>query len=301
MASSQFTDISTYVVDTGATSAGALAQAVIMQEVRRQAQKRLVWQNLVRTQLVAPGARGKSFAMPVIGDATASTKSAGHSVTLQDNTDSSVTITVDQHKESSNIIEDIANIQSNQDVRDYYVKRSLYAINDAIDQYMAGLACTASTGFNREDTAAAGIVAEADILKALANLDSDKCPTDEGEDMFGVVSATAKSDILAIARFTEINKIGVQDKIVKGALGTIHGFQLMMSQNTASTLFSGDSPEEAENYNFFFHREAMGLVSQIMPRVQLSYQQAYLGWLLTVDSVYGGAVLNSTWGEIIDE
>jgi len=299
MGSSQFTDLSGYTVDTGSSSAGALAEALIAKEVQRQARKNLVMANLVRTKFVDGNAdtlKGKSITIPSIADATANDKSLGQSVTLQDPTVSGTTISLNQHKEVSFLIEDIAELQANQDFRQHYVGRALYAINAALDTYLMNF----YTSFNSSEcTGSGGALCETDILTARKNLLDDKVPYNE--ELYAVVGTTTEKDLLAIERFTSAEVIGTPGRITEGSVGKVHGFDVFVSQNVPSVDTSGDSPDDGtEEMNLFFHREALGLVLQQTPRVQLSYQQAYLGWLLTVDCVFGAAMLNGSWGEVIE-
>jgi hypothetical protein len=46
----------------------------------------------------------------------------------------------------------------------------------------------------------------------------------------------------------------------------------------------------------FFHKEAFAIAVQQEPRTQASYKQEHLGWLVTVDVLFGIKQLRSTFG-----
>jgi hypothetical protein len=137
------------------------------------------------------------------------------------------------------------------------------------------------------------LLSEADILLAKTLLDENDCPA---EDRVLVVSPQQYNELLKIDRFTEhrmLNNSGAP--IQRGLLGQIHGFTVWMTQQLAAT---GTGTTDTVD-SLAFHRDAIALLLQLNPRVQANYIPEYLGWLVTVDVIYGLGCLRSDWGYII--
>lgn len=236
--------------------------------------------------------KGDKINIPTISNLSANTKVARNAVTVQaPSTESVTSIDIDQHKEVTILIEDLAEIQTSINLRSIYTKRAGYAIAKVVDTKLIteGDAFTAVTSTSA--TGNTSFLDEDDILMAKTVLDENDCPN---EDRHLVVAPSQYNELLQIQRFTEYQMQGgpAVGVIPKGALGTIHGFTVWMTQNLAATgTGTGDTcPTLA------FHRDALALCIQLTPRVQASYIQEYLGYLVTIDIIYGATELRSEWG-----
>ena len=76
--------------------------------------------------------------------------------------------------------------------------------------------------------------------------------------------------------------------------GTIYGVEVFMSQN----LVYLDTATDEYN-SLMFHKDAWAIAMQMSPRTQAQYKQEHLGWLVTVDVLYGHTSLRSNFGYVI--
>ena len=236
--------------------------------------------------------KGDKINIPTISNLSANTKTVRAAVTVQAPTNESVTsINIDQHKEVSFLVEDLAEIQTSINLRAIYTRRAGYALAKTVDDKLITEADAFTAVTATSATGNTSFLDEDDILMAKTILDENDCPN---EDRHIVVSPSQYNRLLSIQRFTEYQSQGgpAVGVIPQGALGTIHGFSVWMTQNLAATgTGTGDTcPTLA------FHRDALALCIQLQPRVQATYRQDYLGYLVTIDIIYGATELRSEWG-----
>jgi hypothetical protein len=129
---------------------------------------------------------------------------------------------------------------------------------------------------------------------------------------YGVVSPTAYSALRQIERFTEARMIGTGDAIIDGRLNLpIKGINFFRSQLVPVV--------DDTTYNVVFARDAFALVMRRLPkplpgtgaiaeyatmggyelRVTFSYQPNTLAQQVTVDCLYGLAVLRNVYGVVM--
>jgi len=259
-------------------------------------EKKLVLAKLVNTDFSdMVKSKGDMIRIPTISNLTANAKQARTAVTVQAPAESVTTISVDQHYEVSFLVEDLAEIQTAVNLRSIYTKRAGYAIANQVDSALKTLA---EGSFDIIDgTSAAGntsFLEEADILLAKTLLDENYAPM---EDRHIVVAPQQYNKMLAIERFTAADKLGpnYESEIRRGLLGTIHGFQVWMTQQLAAT---GTTTTDTCN-TLIFQRDALALVMQLAPRTQANYIPEYLGNLVTIDMIYGLNELRDDWGFVL--
>jgi len=232
---------------------------------------------------------GQSVEVPFVLAAAANDKTANTQVTLNGQTATKVSILINKHKESSYIVEDLLKIQSKYDLRSEFTKAAAYAIAEAIDtdiltELAAGSTSTALGTFGTP-------LADSVVLKAKVALDKAKAPL---TDRTFAVGPDQNGELLAIDKFVRYDALGTGQAIVNGKTGTIYGFDVVMSQN-----FPTVAGTPVQNTGWAFHKDAVGIAHQLKPRTQAQYKQEYLGWLLTVDTVYGVKTLRPTFSVAI--
>jgi len=254
---------------------------------------RLVMAKLVNTDFseMVQG-KGDKINIPTISNLSANAKVARSPVTVQaPSTESVVSITIDKHYEVSFLVEDLAEIQTSINLRAIYTRRSGYAIakqvdTDLIDESDAFTEITSTSA-----TGNTTFLSEDDILMAKTLLDENDCPL---EDRHIVVAPQQYNELLQIERFSEYQRLGGPGVgvIPTGSLGQIHGFSVWMTQmlEATGTGTADTCPTLA------FHRDAVALCMQLQPRIQASYKHEYLGYLVTIDVVYGVNELRDDWG-----
>jgi len=263
-----------------ATTAAAFIPEVWSKDVLAAVGKNLVMANLV-ARFDADVKKGDILHVPTLTNLAANNKVADNEVTLNAPTESEVDISINKHKEVSFVIEDIAEIQSNQDLMARYTEKAGYAIAKAIDDDLMAL----YSGLSQSVGTGGADLDEDDILSAKEYLDSADASR-EGRSL--VIAPSQENVFLKIDRFTRQDTMGPNDYIKNGQIGKIHGFDVYATNNVV--VASGTT------YNLAFQRDAFALAMQMQPRVQAQYQQEKLGWLVTVDVIYGVAELRDTFG-----
>jgi len=233
---------------------------------------------------------GQTVEIPNVGTITANAKAQNTAVTLNYNTETKTTITVNQHYESSFLLEDFAKVQAVYDLRSEYTSAAAYAISAKIDNGIAAAMTAAFTAYGAFGTALNDNV----ILIVNRYLDDAKAPQ---TDRSLVVTPQGKQEMLAIDKYIRYDAIGIggdQSSIKTGQIGEIYGVRVFMSQNLVQLTSSPN-----QNSHLFFHKDAFAVAIQMEPRTQAQYKQEYLGWLVTVDILWGMAALRPSFGFVV--
>lgn len=242
---------------------------------------------------------GSSIKVPKIGALSSNAKTAGAAVTVQNATSTNATITLDQHLESTFIIEDYDTAVSSGNLTNYYLSSALSAITETVDASITGL----YTGLSQTvpGTANDTVLTKALLIAGRKQLVDGKAPRD---DRYIVAGSEAYSQLLAIDSFTSTEKYGSSTPIMEGELGRILGFRVFESQSIVTA---------TADQNLMFHKRAFGIAVRPLPittmdnavqqvvtdpvsglsvRVTMSYDTNYLGIKTTVDILYGVAELD---------
>jgi len=233
---------------------------------------------------------GQTVEIPNVSTITANLKAQNTLVTLNYNTETKTTITINQHYESSFLLEDIENVQSKYDLRTDYTQAAAYAIAAKIDNSIAVLMTAAFTAYGAFGTALNDTL----ILFVNRYLDDAKAPQ---TDRSFVVTPQGKQEMLAIDKYIRYDAIGVggdQNSIRNGQIGEIYGVRVYMSQNLVQVTSSPN-----QNNHLFFHKDSVAIAVQKNARSQAQYKQEYLGWLVTVDILYGLTTLRPSFGFLV--
>jgi hypothetical protein len=129
------------------------------------------------------------------------------------------------------------------------------------------------------------------ILAVNRYLSENKAPR---SDRAIVVHPKGEAEMLAIDKYVRYDALGTGEAIKTGKIGTIYGAEVFMSQN----LVYLDTATDEYN-SLFFHKDAWAIAMQMEPRTQAQYKQEYLGFLVTVDVLYGSAQLRPGFGFVL--
>ena len=277
-------------VNIGVTAANVFRPNVWSNEVLMFVKANLVLVPLVKHYDAEVSSYGQTVEIPNVSAISANLKSQNTVVTLNYITESKTTITINQHYESSFLLEDIAKVQSKYDLRSDYTQSAAYAIAAKIDNGIAALMTSSFSGYGTFGTALNDTL----ILAVNRYLDDAKAPQ---TDRSLVVTPQGKQEMLAIDKYIRYDAIGVggsDNSILNGQIGEIYGVKVFMSQNLVQVTTNPN-----QNNHLFFHKEAFAVAIQQQPRTQATYKQEYLGWLVTVDILWGMNTLRSGFGYVV--
>jgi N4-gp56 family major capsid protein len=278
-------------VNIGATAASVFRPNIWSKEVLMFVKSNLVLLPLIKHYDADVQSSGQTLEIPNVSAISANLKSQNTVVTLNYNTETKTTLTLNRHYESSFIVEDLVKVQSAYDLRSDYTQAAAYAIAEKVDSDLAIGMTTAWKTASQVSGAYGTAIADANILAINRYLSENKAPR---TDRSLVVHPKGESELLNIDKFVRYDALGTGEAIKTGKLGTIYGVTVYMSQN----LVYLDTATDEYNH-LFFHKEAWAVAMQLQPRTQAQYKQEYLGWLVTVDVLYGHVGLRGNFGYVL--
>jgi len=260
-------------------------------EAQTARQSNLVLANLVKRYDRDIRSSGQTVEVPNISNLTANAKVANTQVTLNAPTESKTTITINQHYESSILIEDFLEAQAAFDLAGEYTKKTGYAIAEKIDNTIAvGMTSGFTTTVGTFGTA----LNDATILSAINKLDTAKVP---GDGRNFVVTPQGKMELLSIDKYVRYDAIGVggdQNSIRNGQIGEIYGVPTFMSQNLVVT-----AGTPTQNNHLMFHTDAYALAMQRDMKFENQRKAEYIGDLYVCSALWGGAVIRADHGVLV--
>lgn len=252
--------------------------------------------NLVATKLFRSyphnGKKGDTIHIPNVSHLSANDKSAYSAVTLQATTESKVDISINKHKETSFLIEDITEAQAQYNLRSIYTREAGYAIAKQLDtdllEEVTGNITTTLDGDGTAATDAGAAFTKAGLLEADYYLNAADVPNDK---RFIIIHPIHRKTILGIADFVQHQYSGAmaQDIMMSGSIGQLMGYNVYMSTNVPTTV-----SDETDGYVILVgHMAAAAAAVQKAPRTQAQYRQDYLATLVTCDTLYGVKTLRA--------
>ena len=275
----------------GTTEGAVFIPEIWSSEILRATESNLVLADKVKRFDGDVKTKGDVIHIPELSNLTAHAKTAGTAVTLNNPTESEKTITVDQHYETSFMIEDIEKVQSAYNLMSEYTGKAGYSIAKNVDSAIAAL----YSGLSQYVGDGSTDVTDPNIIRAVQYLDDADAPE---MDRFFVIKPSAKADIMAIDKFVLRTGPGwttSDSPILNGAkengfFGDIYGVKVFVTTNLVT---AAGTPTVV--HNMMFQKEAFGLAMQQAPRTQSQYKQEYLANLVTVDVLYGVSELRDSF------
>jgi len=262
-------------------------------EVLRATERALVMANKVKRYDTLVQNMGDTIHIPNVSNLTANDKTANTEVTLQAPTETETTIAIDNHKETSFLVEDLLKVQSNYDLMGVYTDKAGYAIAQAVDSDLLALYSSLTT---TDQGTYGSDIGDAEILGAIEQLDLADAPL---EDRCLVIYPTQKTAIALLDKFVKADYLGEWNMPTPVAVGPesrymwgeIYGVPVYYTNQVPQT-----AGTPTQTHNILFHKEAFALALQQAPRTQSDYILEYLGNLIVVDVIYGVKVLRSDFG-----
>lgn len=262
-------------------------------EVLRATENALVMANLVKRFDSLVSGKGDVINIPNLSNLTASDKSASTQVTLQAPSETNTQISINKHKESSFLIEDLLKVQANYELMAEYTQKAGESIARQIDTDLL----TEYTNFTNTDVGTYGAdITDAVIVAANEALDLANAPS---EDRAFVIYPTQKSALLRLDKFVKTDYLGQYQSptVIRTGLpsrymwGDIYG---VPTYYTKQVVLTAGTPQQI--HNILFHKEALALALQLAPRTQSQYILEYLSNLTVVDTIYGVKTIRTDFG-----
>jgi N4-gp56 family major capsid protein len=285
------------------TSAGQFVPEIWSDEIVASYKKNLVLANLVM-KMNFRGKKGDLIHIPAPTRGNANLKVATDAVTLIAASNSEVQVAINRHYEYSRLIEDIAEAQALNSMRQFYTSDAGYALARVVDtdlvqlgrafngatvgtdDYATSAATTkafigsdGTTAYNSSSSNAAALTDSA-IRRTIQRLDDNDTPMDG---RFFLIPPSSRNTLMGLARYTEQAFVGNGDTIRNGEIGNLYGIPVFVSSNADT----GAGNSTTDRICLMGHKDAMVLVEQLAVRSQTQYKQEYLGTLFTADTLYG--------------
>lgn len=285
------------------SSAGTFVPEIWSDEIVASYKKNLVLANLVM-KMNFRGKKGDVIHIPAPTRGSANAKAATDAVTLIAASNTEVQVSIDKHYEYSRLIEDIAEIQALNSMRQFYTADAGYALARRVDtdlvqlgRYFNGatvgtddyatsntttkayIGSDGTTAYNSTSSNAAALT-DAAIRRTIQRLDDNDTPMDG---RFFVIPPSSRNTLMGLARYTEQAFVGDGNAIRNGEIGNLYGIPVFVSSNADT----GAGNSGADRICLMGHKDSMVLVEQLSVRSQTQYKQEYLGTLFTADTIYG--------------
>jgi hypothetical protein len=220
---------------------------------------------------------GDTINVPFVAGVNARAKSASTAVTYDSPDGTAIALAIDKHYYSAALIEDIAKVQSNYDLRSAFQQRMAEALARQVDTDLGALYASAGTIVSGGTT-----VDDADIISIVSTFDSANTPQNLRR---GVIGHNTKADLLGINKYVAYDQTGKTGKAVDGSeglVGSVYGMDLYHSGNVPTT------------HNLFFHKSAITLIQQQAPKFEMEYSVDQIGTKTVLHTIYGVGVERST-------
>ena len=231
--------------------------------------------------------RGDTLHIPTIQEVASADKSANTSVDYTANVETTISLSIDQHKYAAKLFEDIAMVQANEQLFDKYAQSMAYALAKAVDTKIEALLQTIGT---TQTLAADNSMSNADVETALGTLMSNDIPADE---CAFFVNPLIYADLLNAKAFVASGSsagvgFGADNAAMNsGQVGMLFGIPVMTSSLIPTT--SSDGIE----VGYLVHKSAIAVAVQQDIRVQSEYSVDYLGTKVVADIIYGAVITTS--------
>lgn len=262
-------------------------------EILRATENALVMAGLVKRFDSLVSGKGDVINIPNLSNLSASDKTASAQVTLQSPTETNTTISINKHKESSFLIEDLLKVQANYELMAEYTSKAGESIARQIDTDLLG----EYTNFTNTDVGSYGSdITDAVILAGMEALDLANAPM---EDRYFVIYPTQKTALARIDKFVKADYVGQYQNAQFARTGApsrymwgdIYGVPTYYTKQVPLT-----AGTPTQTHNILFHKEALALALQLAPRTQSQYILEYLANLTVVDTIYGVKTIRTDFG-----
>ena len=190
-------------------------------------------------------------------------------------------LTIDQHRYSAKLVEDIAKVQAIPGLFEKEVSGLGYAMAKTMDAYIESLVEAATT--NSAALGTDNTITAAELRTGLKTLMESDIPIDECN---LVISPALYAALLGISDFADASKFGGgQAPPFNVLIGKLYGM------NVFTSTVMGSSGSTGVEVGYILHPSAISFARQMGPRVQSEYSVDYLGTKVVADILYGGVAV----------
>lgn len=293
--------------DLAGQNASSFIPTLWSDEIRAAYEKSLVIAPKVK-KLSMTGKKGDTVVIPAPIRGSAAIKQENIAVTIQNNLEENVPVTIDKHYEYSRMIEDITETQALSSLRQFYTSDAGYALARQIDTDLMDLGKSLGNGDGSSWVNSASFqVAAGGGVEAYAAGGVDTAFTDEAfraliqkmddadvpmDDRCFVIPPSVRNSIMGLDRYvsSDFTNTGTREN---GLIGNIYGIDVMVSTNVAT-------PESGVRAAQLIHKDTYLLAEQQGIRSQTQYKQEFLANLYTADTLYGVKTFRPDAGFILN-
>ena len=231
--------------------------------------------------------RGDVLHIPTLQEVATDDKSANTAIDYTANVETDIDLAIDQHKYAAKLFEDIALIQSNEQLFDKYAQSMAYALGKAVDTKIEALLRTLGT---TQALAADNSMSNADVETAIGTLISNDIPQDE---CAFFVNSLVYADLLNSKAFVTNNSgagvgFGNDNAVINtGQVGNLFGIPVFTSSLISTATSTGT------HAGYLCHKSSIAVAVQQDIRVQSEYDVSYLGTKVVADCIYGAVITTS--------
>jgi len=230
---------------------------------------------------------------PVITEMAAQTKTAATEVVLQDNTDSTITLTINTHKHVAFMIEDVVSskFKGSYKAQDVYAKNAGYTTAGSLEDALLLLI----NGFSQTVGSSSANLADSNIRAAIAYLDAANVPQEDRA--FFLHPNVVWNQLMGIDRYTLVQNVaGANNPVLKGQTHTLYGYPVITTSRLTVTTGHRNGGYAHSSAIAFAVANPSGMSGPNHVRLQTDYILQHLGTLVVADVIFGAIENRDTSG-----
>lgn len=216
-----------------------------------------------------PATFGSTIQIPKRGALTANSKASNASVVIQNPTATNISVSLNQHYETTFGIDNVTQVLENQNVLIGYGEDAAKVLAEQVEGSIAGsYAGLTNTAITFDATSATTI--DTSVRKIRKYFTDQKVPKMEARNVY--VSSNVYDQLLSVGNYTLAQNVGLngspdQVPVNTGHVLNIHGLSFWESQLVKTT---GTTPT-AIDHNIAYTRDAFVLAARPLPQVPAGY------------------------------
>tara|TARA_S200002703_G_scaffold160085_1_gene176803 strand:+ start:9320 stop:10264 length:945 start_codon:yes stop_codon:yes gene_type:complete len=243
---------------------------------------------------------GDVLHIPTVQEVASARKAENNGVAYSVNTETKIDLLIDQHMYSAKLFEDIAMVQSSEQLFSKYTESMAYALAKAVDTEIEGALQGLGT---TQSLSADNTMSNADIETAIGTMLANDIPLDQ---CAFFVNPLIYADLLNSKGF--VNAVNSPaNYATSGTLGNVVGAGLndgsAMSSGLVGSIFGcpvfvtsliGSGTGTGIHAGYLAHKSAIAVAVQQGVRVQSEYSVDYLATKVVADTIYGAVATTAS-------